>query len=791
MCNTCGKKKARILAERAQMATAANDAVRANVPEGSPVSSDVVAQVQQGKYSLQGLTINNYGSVSILSDTASHQAPVKEPATAGLSPATTEQDDRLPQGPPPDYIRPTVFDSLGRVVRSSYDYTARIQFKNTFPVNLTEVRLVHQYGGDEPHQQIWKNLGPNTTSSADLYAGFNTGVFSRYDSWWLEIRFDDGEKFNTGWKQCYLEEKDKQENGILTFSITNGEFFIDLRSAKNDFPIATTLTLTHKYSHEKETATQFGGVLQPYTRSSSYWHVYFGTGNLRGDYWNIQASMQGVPRQGMNWEVSNRDGDYSFWLESIDVGKAVICQADCAGWKLLFESGKTDYLDWWTPQRLTSVALVQIRNNFKQDITSIILTHEHSGSAKLSYEYPGIQRGEVSETKVPIEFSTGALSGFDYWDIAVDLADGRQFRNSKHRKECYLEREDADLLTFTVSETKFDIALEDPCTDGMQDVNQKLGLGADATKPYNKNCFLTWRNAFASSPGYIDVANRSLGLSDTFAFGASAFLLELRVRDDEIFIRNRTGRKNEKPTLLSEGLQQINAMLQRFPDVIITLMIEDKLGQADDQRARLEDIFKRAHLWNQIYWPASGLRNKDWPTLNEMKSSGHRLVVFTTVRRAKASFAQFPYKWDFITENMPGEASMDPLTWTKLHEESQSVGKSSLLALNRQMPPRVVETDASPNDLSLTPKLGLLEHVRAFHGHIPNFLVLDKFALDQIPSEEEGPEETKICNDAFRGRPLPSPDAPEESADNVDSKVATSEVKSISESDNEGWDSDL
>ena len=320
-----------------------------------------------------------------------------------------------------------------------------------------------------------------------------------------------------------------------------------------------------------------------------------------------------------------------------------------------------------------------------------------------------------------------------------------------------MEPVDATTLTFTVSESDFDMKMPSiGCNDSMN----KKGtvdylLGADINKAYNQNCFLASHNAFANyEDGYI-IANQGLGICNQLVMGATTLLLDIWVLDDDIYMLHEFGDELywkrylannlfARRIKLSEGLGKIGSFLNRFTDAVVTIVFEDRIGDQTNQRAKLQSIFATAGLWDLIYQPTAGDKTGTWPTIKEMTDSNKRLVVFTSY---EGSDSIFPYQWDYMTENVYGNDSVDPTKWTNVRGNSKPYGELSTLAMNHF-------PDIQWSQISLEPVVEIesnnaqsfiSDHVAAFEAFTPNWLNLDRVDLGGCVAM------TKYCNTKLHG----------------------------------------
>ena len=105
-------------------------------------------------YRIENLTINNYGSIAILSDKPTLNGNNADSTLAGSQKATA-----------------LFQDNVGSTSRA-----ASIRFSNPLAVTLSSVEIIHQYSSNSKQSHIWTNVAPGATTNADLTANYETGT---------------------------------------------------------------------------------------------------------------------------------------------------------------------------------------------------------------------------------------------------------------------------------------------------------------------------------------------------------------------------------------------------------------------------------------------------------------------------------------------------------------------------------------------------------------------------------------------------------------------------------------
>jgi len=288
--------------------------------------------------------------------------------------------------------------------------------------------------------------------------------------------------------------------------------------------------------------------------------------------------------------------------------------------------------------------------------------------------------------------------------ITVTLESGKVYFT--HTVTCDLTDAEAQvtLLNFSINDKIFDIQLvNNGPPDRFVKVYERNGsadriLGADPGRPYNKNCFLASHNAFANIPSMFYFANQVSDIETQLANGVTTLLLDVWLIDGTIYLLHDW---NEMDPMLKKlwigfllnpprpylptlrlALQGIAEALTRFPDMVLTLVIQDELPPGPDAQALLQADFIATNLWSKIYVPPETLKNKgvDWPTLKELLATpATPLIVFSSRRKGI-----FPYQWSFMDENVYGDDSVNQNggLWVAKRSQSDTLNTHSCLAMN-------------------------------------------------------------------------------------------------------------
>lgn len=338
---------------------------------------------------------------------------------------------------------------------------------------------------------------------------------------------------------------------------------------------------------------------------------------------------------------------------------------------------------WKTWNGYNTLALIWIQNGFTLPIKSVKLSHQYSSDTVWDQTRAMIPVNGTSDYMV-VEYNTGPTHpGFDYWNVYVYLPDGSWYQNYKLNKECYLTPADAQQpLTFTVSSDTFTIDLPSgSCSDSMVNKGKwDPSFGRDVTQPYNLNAFIGSHNAFANFAEGFWYAQQSSDICDQMVSGATTLLLDIYYKNNDIYLIHVSSKLQPfaADVKLSKALTDIKNYLSLFPDQPITIVFEDKVPQQN--QSLIKQAFIDSGTWDMVFNADQFKVNTGgWPTLLELTTKLHRpIVVFTSNKNSP----DFPYQWEYMSENVYGDKSLDTKTWLDKRDESDPLNTKKLCALN-------------------------------------------------------------------------------------------------------------
>ncbi|KAL2344800.1 hypothetical protein Fmac_006085 [Flemingia macrophylla] len=179
--------------------------------------------------------------------------------------------------------------------------------------------------------------------------------------------------------------------------------------------------------------------------------------------------------------------------------------------------------------------------------------------------------------------------------------------------------------------------------------------------PFNQYSWLTTHNSFAwkgvnSSIGnpILAIMNQEDSITDQLKNGVRGLMLDMHDYKDDVWLCQGPCSKYTAFLPAIYALKEIQTFLATHPTQIITIFIEDHVTSHNG----VKKLFSAAGLrkfWFPVYnMPKNG---GDWPTVKEMISRNHRLLVFTSNATKEASEG-IAYVWNYVVENENGHGGM-------------------------------------------------------------------------------------------------------------------------------------
>lgn len=590
----------------------------------------------------------------------------------------------------------------------SYNTYAFAAIKNESQIPLSSVTLYHQYSDDSWYEYTWTNIESGQTTAGDFDIGYNTG-FIRYgrDHWKAKVILADNSEW-TSPDYLVFTLGDDNKNKTIVFSIQGSTFStpnysssqkLNLKSDEtynswaaikitNNLICKTQVKLTHKYSDYDNYEKIW--TIDPLSDSGAdYFIAYYISGFIRfgSDYWNVAVKLNVQPYDNAPAQayeaINNATSDKGCMLEDDDNGKIHSFKISGTELTLDIKSGAcTD--NWKTWNGYNTFTFIQIKNEFSTTISKVQLDHQYSSDTKWEQSRAMIAPNSWSDLMV-VEYNTGVLHpGLDYWNVYIYLTDGTWYQNNKANKECYLTQDDTKgVLTFTVSKDKFNLGLlSGACNDS---INYKgvydISMGRNVNLPYNQNAFIGSHNAYANFATGFWYAQQSRSIADQLEEGYTTLLLDIESRNGDIFfIHEGIGllQPFSEFVSLATVLTQIRTFLTSRPDQPVTIIFEDNVVAADQPLIR--QAFETSGTWDMVFNAKEFDVDKNgWPTLTRLTQELKKpIVVFTSNRNS----LYFPFQWNYMSENVFGDESLDTNTWLNPRPESQPLNQMALCALN-------------------------------------------------------------------------------------------------------------
>lgn len=191
----------------------------------------------------------------------------------------------------------------------------------------------------------------------------------------------------------------------------------------------------------------------------------------------------------------------------------------------------------------------------------------------------------------------------------------------------------------------------------ISDLTRQLLETYTGDRKYSEVCWLTAHNAFANDRKGWSYSQQNLDFDEQYDLGVRSFMVDLYLfqpQDDvneegktvtpEPFVAmchepgflggqncltTRLMLKNGEPEPFLNILLQIKEWLKQDPETIITLQVESRFGE-DGAKEALTHVLQEAKLMDYLYIPQVEPEEiNDWPTLEQMRESNRRLVVFS------------------------------------------------------------------------------------------------------------------------------------------------------------------
>lgn len=662
-----------------------------------------------------------------------------------------------------------------------YTNWAYANVKNTTDITFKSLTLHHQYSNDTEENMTWTNVAGGATTST-MKVGYNTGIIrTGQDHWWAEYTLIDDSVWTSPSHMTQTLHADDQGT-TKTFTITgtlfhgfNGsEMHLERKDSPhyntwaaialhNDFPVAVSAELKHKYSDDRDFAHKWAP-LAPGTSTTpdQAFIVYYNTGFIRTgtDHWNLSVTLDIPPYDNAPAKafeaIRNATNNKNCMLKAEDNGRTHTFSINGSGLAMGLHSGACSD-EWHTWNGYNTLAFIQMKNDFSSTISTVVLSHRYSGDTTWKQTRGPLKAGAISPWMVA-EYNTGFLrTGLDYWTVQVYLDNGKWYQNHKNPKECLLRIDDAiHPSTFSVSDTTFSLNLESgSCTDSMDDKGTFVpAAGRDPAKRYDQNGFIGSHNAFANFEAGFWYAQQTSAVPTQLAMGATTLLLDIWYDQGDIYLIHVTTllQPFAYPQKLSDCLAQLKEFLALQSRDPVTIIFEDRVK--DPYKPLIKQAFETSGTWDMVFNPDTyDVNGKGWPTLSGFFTMGKPLIVLTSYDKS----ADFAYQWKYMSENVYGNASLVPATWMNPRSESQTLDKLALCALNHfpdssfdafWFLPKAIGQAATDNNAALLATM--IDACCTKWGRYPNYINADFW---EIPEDNGVIKVITELNKSLHGAP--------------------------------------
>lgn len=177
----------------------------------------------------------------------------------------------------------------------------------------------------------------------------------------------------------------------------------------------------------------------------------------------------------------------------------------------------------------------------------------------------------------------------------------------------------------------------------------RVAVPQDGSRRLDQVTFLTAHNAYANgvdggfAPPFINLApNQARGVEQQLADGVRAFQLDVHQTPDGAILCHNSCTLVSGPVALNVDLRRLVDFLGRNPSEVVTVFLEDYVS-VDVLRAELAKV---PGLANVLFRPdQAGVRQNGWPTLDALRASGKRLLIFSDEPGRDSLGAMFQPDW--------------------------------------------------------------------------------------------------------------------------------------------------
>jgi hypothetical protein len=255
---------------------------------------------------------------------------------------------------------------------------------------------------------------------------------------------------------------------------------------------------------------------------------------------------------------------------------------------------------------------------------------------------------------------------------------------------------------------------------------------------FDQVSFLYTHNSY-NVKGQHRLPNQTLSVAQQLELGVRGFMLDVYWKKDHAVLYHGSKILGNRPLL--EDLNAIRSFLETHPDEILSIIFESNITPEQMQfEVQKADLLPYLHAQDP---------NLDWPTLNEMITSGRRLVIFSEKDRGNP-YPWLHHIWDFATENRYSNHSRADFD-TQYNRGDSS---NQLFLLNHFITRHKFGVGRKDSAIVANARGNILDHaLEAWSrtGHFPNFVAVDfveigeaKGAVDALNAEWRLTEKSNI-----------------------------------------------
>ena len=170
-----------------------------------------------------------------------------------------------------------------------------------------------------------------------------------------------------------------------------------------------------------------------------------------------------------------------------------------------------------------------------------------------------------------------------------------------------------------------------------------LTLLVSGSPRYNEVSWLCTHNSYNASNSGFRFTNHTLSIQEQLDSGVRAFMLDIhRVNNTLVLSHGTKGLYLLGSVPLKDELKTYHDFLTKHPEAIVTFIIESSVSAADVTAAiSAAGLDQLAHSQD---------RNKPWPTLDALRQSGKRLIIFSDRVKGKIVPLWYHDMWRHCTE---------------------------------------------------------------------------------------------------------------------------------------------